>query len=135
VFLHPIFLVSFLGTFAGFGASVFVLSQAQQIWLELSSHYPDFEPFGNRILLIFSISNACNNFFSGVLSDFLNKRSILSHQKYLAIVMGLCSVLLATIATIFKVVPHPSRPIVILCGVFLGLQGEYFLPFSVYTHV
>jgi len=108
VFTRPFFWVLFWGYFVGISSSMLVLTQAKQMWASYTND-PSLAAWTDRILLIYSFSNAGSNVICGVMTDWLNKKRIISNTTFLAITMLFFASLYAIIGTLF-IIPHENNP-------------------------
>jgi len=124
VFKEPYFWALFWSFFVGVSAALIVLTHAFQIW-DWYNKDPALSDFGGKILLIFSCSNAASNVFCGVVSDSLNKRNIMKHSSFLAVVQIFFALVYVAVGVLFyiRVESHTST---IAAGILLASIGLQF---------
>lgn len=104
-----------------------------QIWGWYNTD-PVHSHFGGTILLIFSLSNAASNVFSGVISDFLNTRHILKPNTFLAIIQFIWGGIFLIVGILF-IVDSGEHTSTLLAGVLLASSGRNCMKFISRTSI
>ena len=90
----------FWGFFCGVGASLTILTHAAQIWESYNTD-PSLNAWQDRILVIFSFSNAASNVFCGVLSDWLSTKEIMKRSTFVSLIHLLFAIVFLLLAILF----------------------------------
>jgi len=123
VFKEPFFWILLWGYFVGIGSSVFVLTNATQIWLTYNAD-PSLSHWESRILFIFSFVNGGSNVFCGVFADWLSRKKMITHNTFLSICMLLMALLFSAIG-ILCTIPHADNETA-LVAILLACTGAGF---------
>jgi len=129
IFRHRYFYVLFFSFSIGIGSGVLIISQTTNLW-EMYTKRKDDDKTISIIQISFSIANAIAN-LSGVTSDFLSRKRILTHAKYIGMFMGFGGISFLLLAILFfSSVFAPIIVAILLISVGFGF-GTYLVLFPI----
>jgi hypothetical protein len=131
VFRDLYFWALFWGFFCGVGGSLVILTHAKQIWQSYNTD-PNLDSWGDRILVVYSFTNAASNVICGVLSDWLATKNILRRTSFVSLVHLLFAIVFCVIAVLFQLKDVSVVTAFLLASVgIVTLPNRLFLPNSI----